>query len=182
MRGHADEMYVETLKLITVLPARKPSPSLPDRLSFLFKQLSSVIDPVEASSAEDGIWSLWMTFRNAAAERVLDLATDDIAAKRFDIADTRLTRLLRSCPDFAEAWNKRATLYYMLGRDEESIADIHRALQLEPRHFGALAGFGEICLAHGDNEAALVGFNAALRVHPHLQEVIKTCLRIRNGT
>lgn len=174
-------MYVETLKLITTLPARKPSPDLPDHLSFLFKRLSSVVDPDQATAAEDRIWSLWMTHRNAAAARVLDLATDDIAARRFDIADTRLTRLLRSCPDFAEAWNKRATLYYMLGRDEESIADIRRALQLEPRHFGALAGFGEICLEHGDSEAALIGFYAALRLHPHLQEVIKTCHRIRSG-
>ncbi len=173
-------MYVETLKLITTLPGRKPSPGLPDRLSFLFKQLTSVIDPAEASTAEDCIWSLWMTHRNASAERVLNLATDDIAARRFDIADTRLTRLLRSCPDFAEAWNKRATLYYMLGRDEESIADIRRVLQLEPRHFGALAGFGEICLEHGDREAALLGFHAALRLHPHLQEIIKTCRRIQN--
>jgi tetratricopeptide (TPR) repeat protein len=173
-------MYMETLKLITNLPARKPIPGLPDQLSFLFKRLSSVIDPAEATMAEDGIWSLWMTHPNSAAERVLNLATDDIAARRFDIADTRLTRLLRCCPDYPEAWNKRATLYYMLGRDEESIADIQRALQLEPRHFGALAGFGEICLEHGDSEAALIGFHAALRLHPHLQEVIKTCRRIRS--
>jgi Flp pilus assembly protein TadD len=103
--------------------------------------------------------------------RVLDLATGDFAAKRFDIADTRLARLLRTCPDFAEAWNKRATLYYRLGRDEECSADISRALTLEPRHFGALAERGEICLAHGDTEAALFGFSAARRVHPHMQGV-----------
>lgn len=170
-----------TLKLITSLPARKPSPALPGQLFSLFQCLSSVADSSEATVTEDSIWSLWMTHGNAKAERVLAIATGDIAAKRFDIAETRLTLLLRSCPDFAEAWNKRATLYYMLGRDEESVADIRRALQLEPRHFGALAGFGEICLTHGDKEAALIGFHAALRLHPHLDEVRQACHRILHG-
>jgi len=167
-----------TLKLITTLPARKPSPALPERLFYLFQCLSSVADSAQATAAEDSIWSLWMTHGNVKAEHVLALATNDIAAKRFDIAETRLTKLVRNCPDFAEAWNKRATLYYMLGRDEECLTDIRQALQLEPRHFGALAGFGEICLTHGDKEAALIGFHAALRLHPHLSEVKKTYHRI----
>lgn len=174
-------MHAETLRLISSLPGRQPSPALPGQLSALFRMLCHVSTPAEASAAEDGIWSLWMSYHNAAAERVLNLATDDIAARRFDIAETRLSKLLRSCPDYAEAWNKRATLYYMLGRDEECIADIRHALELEPRHFGALAEFGEICLAHGDSEAALLSFRAALRLHPHLREVAETCRRIRNN-
>jgi Flp pilus assembly protein TadD len=169
---------METLKLITTLSARKPSPTLPGQLCPLFQCLSGVANSNDATAAEDSIWSLWMTHGNAKAERALALATDDIAANRYDIAETRLTKLLRSCPDYAEAWNKRATLYYMLGRDDECIADIHQALQLEPRHFGALAGFGEICLTHGDKEAALIGFYAALRLNPHLNEVRKACHRI----
>lgn len=174
-------MYAETLNLIVSLPGRKPSRDLSGRLSALFRRLSGAATTAEATDAEENIWALWMTHRNSGAEQVLDLATSDIAAKRYDIAETRLTRLLRSCPDFAEAWNKRATLYYILGRDEESIADIRRALELEPRHFGALAEFGEICLARGDEEAALVGFSAALRVHPRLESVAETCRRLLSG-
>jgi len=173
--------YAETLQLIARLPERRPYTALPDRLAPLFRRLAGVTTTAEAAFTEDFIWSLWMSHPNAAAERVLDLATSDIAARRFDIADTRLTRLLRTCPDFAEAWNKRATLYYLLGRDEECIADIRRALALEPRHFGALAEFGEICLAHGDTEAALFGFRAALRVNPHMEGVARNCRNILDG-
>jgi Tfp pilus assembly protein PilF len=174
-------MDTQTLRLIASLPDRRPSPALPGRLSALFRVLAHVTNASEVAAAEDGIWSLWMTHQNAGAARVLNLATDDIAARRFDIAETRLTRLLRSCPDYAEAWNKRATLYYMLGRDEECCADIRKALSIEPRHFGALAEFGEICITHGDNEAALLAFTAALRLHPHLSDVAETCRKIRGN-
>ena len=90
-----------------------------------------------------------MDHPHRAAAAVLDLATRDIAARRYDIAETRLTRLLRRAPDFAEAWHKRATLYYLLGRDEECLRDIRRTLELEPRHFAAMLHFGEILLGAG---------------------------------
>lgn len=174
-------MDTETLRIISSLPERRPSSALPGQLSALFRVLSHVTNATEAAAAEDGIWFLWMTHHNAAAARVLNLATDDIAARRFDIAETRLTRLLRNCPDYAEAWNKRATLYYMIGRDQECSADIRRTLSLEPRHFGALAEFGEICLSHGDGEAALLAFTAALRLHPHLSNVAETYRKLRTN-
>ena len=62
----------------------------------------------------------------------------------------------------------------MLERDDESVAAIHRALEIEPRHFGALCGFGEILRAQGDREAAALAFDRALRVHPHLASVRET--------
>ena len=91
-------MDTQTLRLISSLPGRRPSSTSPDRLSGLFRVLAHVTDANEAAVAEDGIWSLWMAHQNAGAARALNLATDDIAARRFDIAETRLTRLLRSCP------------------------------------------------------------------------------------
>lgn len=161
----------QTLKLISSLPRRQPSPALPTQLHMLFRTLGKVSSPQAASATEDDIWSIWMDHPNARAARALDLATGDIAARRFDIAETRLTLLLRSCPGYAEAWNKRATLYYMLGRDEECIADIRHALAIEPRHFAALAEFGEICVAHGDHRGAQLAFTAALRLNPHLPNI-----------
>lgn len=159
-------MYTATLNLVTQLPARHPSPALPARLEQLFHYLHS--DVMDADQVEDQIWALWMHYPHHRAAEVLDKAVSDIAAQRFDIAETRLVALLRSCPNYAEAWNKRATLYYLLGRDEESVAAIHHVLELEPRHFGALAGLGEICLAAGDGDAARLAFLAALRLNPHL--------------
>jgi tetratricopeptide (TPR) repeat protein len=167
-------MYAQTLKLIATSPERQPSPLLPERLAPLFRRLAATSLPAEAAQTEDCIWDLWMTHPNAAATTVLNRTASDIAAQRFDIAETRLERLLRARPDFAEAWNKRATLYYLLARDEECVHDIHRTLELEPRHFGAICGFAEICRDHGDREAALFAFRAALRINPHLKDVEKT--------
>ncbi len=92
-------MHTETLQLIARLPERRPCAALPVRLASLFHHLAIVTTTAEAAVTEAFIWSLWVSHPNAAAERVLDLATGDIAAKRFDIADTRLTRLLQICPD-----------------------------------------------------------------------------------
>ena len=88
---------------------------------------------------------------------------------RFDIAETRLTTLLRHAPEFAEAWHKRAALYYLLGRDEECLHDLCRTLELEPRHFGAMLHFAEILLGRGARAEARFAFFAALSVHPHLE-------------
>lgn len=162
-------MYAATLNLVTHLPERQPSPAMPARLEQLFHYLHA--DVMDADLVEDQIWTLWMHYPHHRAAEVLDKAVSDIAAQRFDIAETRLASLLRACPNYAEAWNKRATLYYLLGRDDESVKDIHRVLQLEPRHFGALAGLGEICLAAGDEAAARMAFLAALRLNPHLDAV-----------
>jgi tetratricopeptide (TPR) repeat protein len=159
-------MYAETLKLVARLPERRPAPVLPARLDQLFRHLA--LPECDAQDVEEAIWQLWMHHPHRRAALALDRAASDIAAQRFDLAETRLQRLLRACPDFPEAWNKRATLYYLLERDEESVRDIHRTLELEPRHFGALCGLAEICASHGEREDALFVFQAALRVNPHL--------------
>jgi len=172
--------YQDTLHLISVLCERAPARCLPGRLEQLFRALSA--DPsIDAQQIEEAIWTLWMYHPHRAAAQALERATSDIAAQRYDIAETRLAMLLRSRPDFPEAWNKRATLYYIQERDEECLADLHRTLELEPRHFGALCGFGEICLGRGDAEGALLAFRAALRLNPHLRGIEQTCHRIAAG-
>jgi tetratricopeptide (TPR) repeat protein len=112
---------------------------------------------------------------------VLDRAASDIAARRYDIAETRLAKLLRLRPDFPEAWNKLATLHYMQERDHESLHEIHCTLQLEPRHFGAICSFAEICLGQGRHDAALFAFRVALRINPHLAQVARTVAALRAG-
>ena len=149
---------------------------MPRVLQPLFERLARAAGRPEALEAEERIWSLWMTHPNAHAAAVLDRATSDIAAQRYDIAETRLVRLLRVCTDFAEAWHKLATLYYLLGRDDESMACLHRVLEIEPRHFGALASAGEILLGGEDRQGAALAFHSALRVNPHL-EIVRQRLR-----
>lgn len=157
---------IEILGLIAGRRERRPVRDLP-ALAQLFRHLSVCTD-IEADATEDRIWGAWMHHPHRAAAHVLDAATHDIAAKRYDIAETRLTLLLRSAPEYAEAWHKRATLYYLLGRDEECLQDIRRTLELEPRHFAAMLHFAEILLGEGSTEDARFAFAAALTLHPHL--------------
>lgn len=159
--------HTETLSLVADAPDRRPARSLPV-LDELFRRLPVCKDPALASVTEDRIWELWMHHPNREAREILDLATGDIASRRYDIAETRLARLLRHLPDYAEAWHKRATLYYLVARDEECVGDIRRTLQLEPRHFGAILHFAELLLAEGQRDAARLAFSRALRLNPHL--------------
>ena len=163
--------HVDILNLIAARQARRPARAYP-ALAALFRRLAASPGLHEALLAEDRIWDAWMHHPHAAAARALHLATGDIAAKRYDIAETRLSALVRSAPDFAEAWHKRATLYYLLGRDEECLHDIHRTLELEPRHFAAILHFVEILHAtprvRAGADVCFACF-AALSLHPHLQ-------------
>ncbi len=173
--------YAETLKLVSRLPERQPAPVLPGRLNELFDKLLACPEPAAAIPIEDAIWSVWMYDRHEGAARALQRACTDIAARRFDIAETRLATLVRRRPDWAEAWNKLATLLYLLERDDESVAAIHRTLEIEPRHFGAMCGLGEILRSQGDAEAACLAFSMALRVHPRLGGVRQTLRDLRGG-
>ncbi len=155
------------LNLIAERRARRPARDLP-ALAQLFRRLAAC-PSIEADATEDRIWSVWMDHPHAAAAAALDAATRDIAAKRYDIAETRLTILLRRAPDFAEAWHKRAALFYLLGRDAECLHDIARTLELEPRHFAAMLHFAEILLGRQASADARYAFAAALSLHPHLE-------------
>ncbi len=158
----------DILGLIADRRERQPARRLPF-LDALFQRLAAC-PGAEAAATEERIWQVWMDHPNRAAAQVLEAATRDIAARRYDIAETRLTRLLRSAPDFAEAWHKRATLYYLLARDAECLADTRRTLELEPRHFCAMLHFGEILFAGGATEHGRFAFRAALSLHPNLPE------------
>lgn len=159
--------YAPILRLITRLHQRRPAQELPT-LDTLFRRLAASLAADEAARTEERIWSLWMYHPHRSVAEQIELASSDIAARRYDIAETRLAALLRRRPDFAEAWQKRCTLYYITGRDDECLNDIRRTLELEPRHFGAILNFAEIVLAAGEEAPARLAFSAALSLHPHL--------------
>jgi tetratricopeptide (TPR) repeat protein len=156
----------EILRLISSYRSRRPARAS-GFLDMLFRRLAHCTR-AEALPTEDGIWEVWMHHPHDDAARALDLATGDIAARRYDIAETRLTSLLRRAPDFAEAWHKRAALYYLLGRDGECLQDIRRTLELEPRHFGAMLHFAEILRSAQARAEASFAVLAARSIHPHL--------------
>jgi tetratricopeptide (TPR) repeat protein len=89
----------------------------------------------------------------------------------FDAALATFSTIIGRKPDFAEGWNKRATIYFLLGENEKSLKDCDEVLKRNPNHFGALSGVGQIYLKLGDAEQALKSFRRALDVNPNLEGV-----------
>ena len=168
----------DTLRLILTLGEARPAPSLPRRLDGLFRQLAE--DPADPHAVEDLIWALWTNHPDPQVDAAMNQAIAAVAGRRLEAAHAMLDALVAAYPDWAEAWNKRATLLFLMGRDEDSIADIHRTLKLEPRHFGALCGFAQIALRQGHPAAARAAFEAALAVNPHLTGVREMVERLES--
>lgn len=156
------------LKLVLRLDTTAPAESQPVRLNALFARLADTPLGQDASEVEDLIWTVWTGHSDAGAAAAMERAISAMAERRLDDAEALLDELVAREPTWSEAWNKRATLYYLQQRDAESIGDILRTLELEPRHFGALSGLAQIALRQGDHTAALVALETALRINPHL--------------
>jgi tetratricopeptide (TPR) repeat protein len=138
------------------------------RLNDLFARLRAADNPIEARFIEQAIWRVWLESGNDTVDKYMALGLEAMAAQEFDEAVEAFDEIVRIAPDFAEGWNKRATVHYLRGDLAASLADIDRTLALEPRHFGALSGRGLVNLALGREEAALAAFDAALAVYPNL--------------
>jgi predicted Zn-dependent protease len=156
-------------QLILDLAVRKPAANLPRRLTGLFRELSNESSERSPDDTEDLIWALWISHEDQEAEEAMGAAVEAMASGALDRARSLLDRLTAAHPDWSEAWNKRATLSFIEKRDAESLHDIARTLELEPRHFGAISGFGQICLRNGHLNEARAAFHVALSINPHLQ-------------
>ncbi len=141
------------------------------RLDHLFGLLHNAQDETAAKLLEMQIWAIWAS--NEAPDAVTQLAHASAAmnAGGADIAEKELDELVQTHPNFAEGWNRRATLYFMQGRYDESLADISKVLQLEPRHFGALSGKGMVLRAQHKPDEALKAMKDALAIDPYLAGV-----------
>ncbi len=117
------------------------------------------------------IWLLWLHSEDKTVNRIM--AQGMIAMQRgaLDRALERFDELVALAPGFAEGWNKRATVLYMMGRHRESVADVRHVLNLEPRHYGALSGLGMILAALGREKDALAWLRRALELNPYLDGI-----------
>lgn len=138
------------------------------RLDGLFAKLGEVSGPIEAAPIESQIWSIWHETSHQTARLLLQSGIDAMRIGDNNSALKTFDQLVEMAPDFAEGWNKRATVHFLLGNFDQSIEDITNTLNLEPRHFGALSGLGLIYVSLNDLERALISFEAALAVSPHL--------------
>jgi tetratricopeptide (TPR) repeat protein len=140
-------------------------------LDFLFGALKAAPDEASAKHVEARIWAIWMQTPSDTAALLMMRAKAAMDAQQIDVALKLLDSIVKLRPDWTEAWNRRATLYYLKNDYARSLADIQQVLAREPRHFGALAGLGMIMQDLGDDKRALEAFRKALAVNPHLEKV-----------
>jgi tetratricopeptide (TPR) repeat protein len=155
-------------------PARLPRLSRGDRarnLDFLFGALKAAPDEVSAKHVEERIWALWLVSTSDTANLLMTRVKRAVEAEKLDLAIRLLDSIIEIRPQFVEAWNRRATVFFLRKDYANALADLRQVLAREPRHFGALAGLGMILQDMGDDKDALEAYRRALAVHPHLNGV-----------
>jgi tetratricopeptide (TPR) repeat protein len=146
-------------------------------LDFLFGALKAAPDDVTAKAVEERIWAVWSVSRSDTTNLLMSRVKTAVEKKDIDLAIKLLDAIIKIKPGYVEAWNRRATLYYMKKEYGRALVDIAEVLRREPRHFGALSGLGLILQDVGDDKLALDAYRRALAVYPRLQripELVKT--------
>lgn len=141
------------------------------RLDELFAALKSTQDGRQAHEIEQMIWFIWSRAPSAGASLMLRQGTEYMNEGKYEMARSNFDAVVELAPEFAEGWNKRATVHYLMDDYDGSIEDIKHTLALEKRHFGALSGLGLIYDALNEKKAALEAFRAALAINPHMESI-----------
>jgi tetratricopeptide (TPR) repeat protein len=165
--------WVEPPKKLPAVGHANPT----QNLDFLFGALKVAPDDASAKAIEERIWAQWVVSRSDTTNLLMTRVKTAIEAQDTDLALRLLDAIIKIKPDYIEAWNRRATLYYMKKDYGHSLADLRQVLKREPRHFGALSGLGLIMQDIGDDKQALEVYRRALAVYPRLQripDVVKT--------
>lgn len=147
------------------------------KLDGLFERLKTA-EAGEAGRIETEIWIEWSKSGSPALDLLLQRGRDALDMGDVPAAIDHFTAIIDQDPDFAEAWNARATAFFMAGEFGPSVADIGHVLTLNPRHFGALSGLAMILEDTGKPEKALEVYRAALAIHPHLQGAVESAERL----
>jgi tetratricopeptide (TPR) repeat protein len=161
------------------LPAPAPVTQA-ELLDGLLGRLRLASSDDEAKLLEHGVWELWSRSGSPTADLLVEQAMKASNAGQTVKAIAILTTVIDDNPTYAEAWNKRATVYYTIGDYDHSLADIAKVLELEPRHFGALAGQGMIYNAQGKSADAIRSLKRALAINPHLEAAQKALKEIES--
>lgn len=141
------------------------------RLDALFRQLRAAPDAAVSHPIEARVWQIWTESKMVGTRIVLREGLAAMEEKDYEKALARFDAVVELEPEFAEGWNKRATVLFLMGDYAGSVEDIERTLALESRHFGALSGLGMIYDSLDQKEPALKAFRAALEIHPNLEGI-----------
>jgi len=129
--------------------------------------------------AERALWEVWSRSGNDDIDHLLRAGIVEMQHGQLEASIDTFSEVIRRRPDFAEGWNKRATVYYLVGEYRKSAADCDEVLKRNPAHFGALSGYGMIWLRLDEPARALERFEQALAVNPNLDSVRETIEALR---
>lgn len=163
--------------LLSLMLAATPLRAQSDGLDDLFEALRQP-DTTSWEAVEDRIWEVWSQSGSPAMDLLLERGREAIGDGEQVTAIEHLTALVENAPDFAEGWNARATAFFQADLYGPAIADIARALTLEPRHFAALAGLGRILEETGDTARALEAYRKASAIHPRRPDLREAVERL----
>lgn len=138
-------------------------------INSLLKELKNPDDQVRQRATQE-LWQIWFLQKGVCGWELLQRSQVLLAAGEITQAEELLTEIIDNQPDFAEAWNRRAVLYFTLGQYKKSVADCQMVVKLNPIHFGALHGLGLCLAALGDDRGAIAAFRQALEIQPYALE------------
>ena len=148
------------------------------RLNELFDELQRTSDLNSIRNTENAIWQIWLQHENQDVMRLMEMGTQRMNYQRFNDALLIFSQIIENYPEFAEAWNKRATLYYIVGDLQASLEDIEKTLALEPRHFGALSGLGLVYVQRNELTKARETFEKLISIHPHSPNALENLRQV----
>jgi tetratricopeptide (TPR) repeat protein len=131
-------------------------------------------DSLVRAMAENAIWRVWSRSGDPEVDRLFVEGVAEMGARQLRRAVETFSRIIEMKPDFAEAWNKRATIYFWLGEHEKSLADCDEVMKRNPYHFGALSGYGMIYMRLDRPERAIEYLQRALAINPNLRQLRST--------
>ncbi|MBN9090949.1 MAG: hypothetical protein J0J01_28880 [Reyranella sp.] len=137
-------------------------------LDTLFEKLRTATDPSAVQALEEGIWEQWTMAPDPAQRQLMARGIAEMSQQELQSAVVTFTRLIDIAPELSEAWNKRATVHWLMGNFPASIADICETVKREPRHFGAYSGLGMIRAQMGEHARAAAAFELAKKWNPHI--------------
>ncbi|MEL8054755.1 MAG: tetratricopeptide repeat protein [Pseudomonadota bacterium] len=145
----------------------------------MFEDLKSAETEDDANSTALDIWAAWMESGSDAADLVMERAVNAQAQGDLDLAQALFDRVIAIQPNYAEAWNRRATIFLAQENYAEALRDVNEALRLEPRHFGAWGGLGAVLESLGAKQEALEAYEKALEIYPLFQRANAATARLK---
>lgn len=143
------------------------------RLNKLFNLLAESKSDAEIDIITSDIWNIWMETNDPLIKADFYRGLETMRNGNLNMSIVFFTRVIKINPNFAEAWNKRATVYYMIGDFDSSMIDINATLKLEPRHFGALDGLGLILIHLQEFEKAIRVYDQMLTIFPNNSSIVQ---------